>query len=269
MFCVAHAKGKEMLDNQNSERIEMCNILKALIIILGFALLYNSQQNSKSSPAIVVRVNDPKFTVLGPYNTTEYEIDDLYDQLIDLKNFSFKVNPQPCQGYDAGLLLVVIISSNPSNYAKRLVIRKTWGRPTDTTKVVFLLGDPENMKVSKRIYNESITYGDIVQGNFKDAYRNMTYKHVMGLKWVAHHCPMAKYVLKTDDDVVVNSHALRQFLARELSPWGASSLITCQVLQNAKVQRSQSKWIVSKDEYAGGYYPTYCAGLYLNTNLFN
>lgn len=251
-----------MLDSQNSDRIEMCNILKAIIIMLGIALLYNSQQSSKSSPTIIVRVNDPKFAVLGPYNTTEYEIDDLYDQLIDLKNFTFKVNPQPCQGYDAGLLLVVIISSNPNNYEKRSVIRETWGRATDTTKVVFLLGDPENVTISKRIDNESIEYGDIVQGNFKDAYRNMTYKHVMGLKWVAHHCSMAKYVLKTDDDVVVHSHALRQFLARELSPWGASSLITCQVLQNAKVQRSRSKWVVSKDEYAGGYYPTYCAGLY-------
>lgn len=251
-----------MFESQSSERIEMCNILKSIFIILSVALLYIYQHNSKPIQTVVISVNNPKFAVLGPYNTTEYEIDDLYDQLIDLKNFTFKVNPQPCQGYDAGLLLVVVISSNPCNYEKRSVIRSTWGRSTDTTKVVFLLGDPENVTISKRIDNESVTFGDIVQGNFKDAYRNMTYKHVMGLKWVAHHCPMAKYVLKTDDDVVVNTYALRNFLARELSPWGTSGLITCQVLQNARVQRSHSKWIVSKNEYAGGYYPTYCAGLF-------
>lgn len=217
---------------------------------------------------LVVRIKDPKFSLLGPYNTTKLVVDDIYDRLIDLKGFSFKINPKPCESYPSGLLLVVIVSSNPNNYANRMIIRNTWGRTLDAVKVVYLVGESQNKSLSEQIINESAIYGDIVQGGFIDAYRNMTYKHVMGLKWVSHHCPQAKYVLKTDDDVVVHSNALWQFLSRELSPWGAKGLITCQVLEHAPVQRdSNSKWKVTAEEYEMAYYPTYCAGVFNVTTL--
>ncbi|RVE50595.1 hypothetical protein evm_004719 [Chilo suppressalis] len=240
------------------EKSDMKTLHKVLIVIFGLMFVYDYYY---TTAPVVVRVKNPQFSLLGPYNSSEYVVDDAYDQLINLRNFSFKMNPQPCAGYPAGLLLVVIISSKPTNYENRMVIRNTWGRSVDSTKVVFLMGELNNASVNEKIQNESSVYGDIVQGNFADAYRNMTYKHVMGLKWVTHHCPNAKYVLKTDDDMVVNSHELRRFLARELSPWGARRLITCQVLEHAQVQRSQmSKWRVSPKEYAAHYYPTYCAG---------
>ncbi|CAG9796041.1 unnamed protein product [Diatraea saccharalis] len=240
------------------DKPDMLTLHKLLICIVGLMFLYD-YYNTKAP--VVVRVKNPKFSLLGPYNTSEYLLDDVYDQLIDIKNFTFKTNPHPCMEYPAGLLLVIIVSSKPSNYKNRMVIRNTWGRSVDSTKVVFLLGDPYNESISQKIQNESLVYGDVVQGNFADAYRNMTYKHVMGLKWVAHRCPNAKYVLKTDDDIVVNSYELRRFLVKELSPWGAKGLITCQVLEHAEVQRSQrSKWRVSPIEYAAPYYPTYCAG---------
>lgn len=248
-----------MTEGQRSEKLEMITLHKILFTICAFSFIYKYYT---STTPYVVRITDPKFSVLGPYNITQIQVEDNYDQLIDIHNFSFKVNPQPCKAYPAGLLLMVIISSNPNNHENRMIIRNTWGRNIDSTKVVFLIGESENVTLSNQVEKESMRYGDIVQGNFIDVYRNMTYKHVMGLKWVAHHCPKAKYVLKTDDDVMVNSREMRHFLARELSPWGARDLITCQVLEHAKVQRSQrSKWKVTSDEFSSTYYPTYCAGL--------
>jgi len=35
-------------------------------------------------------------------------------------------------------------------------------------------------------------------------YRNITLKAVMGLKWVAEHCPRVPYVTKCDDDMYVS-----------------------------------------------------------------
>ncbi|KAL0859398.1 hypothetical protein ABMA27_010587 [Loxostege sticticalis] len=240
------------------DKFDMLTLHKVLFCIFGCMLVYDYYN---TTTPVIVRVRDPKFSLLGPENVNEILVNDTYDQLIDMKNFSFLMNPQPCLDYPAGLLLVVIIASRPTNFKNRMVIRNTWGRSVDSTKVVFMIGESSDVAIVQKIQNESQIYGDIMQGNFVDAYRNMTYKHVMGMKWVVHHCPMAKYILKTDDDMVVNSHELRRFLAKELSPWGAKGLITCQVLEHAAAQRSnRSKWRVSITEFSAQYYPTYCAG---------
>lgn len=231
---------------------------KICLVIVVLLFLYDVHYLTTNTS---IHITDPKFSLLGPYNTTDYAPEDVYNHLIDIKNFTFKINANPCDKHNTGLLLMIIISSNPINFDNRRVIRNTWGKNVESTKTVFLVGESENDTISSKIYNESVLYGDIVEGTFKDVYHNMTYKHVMGLKWVAHHCPMARYILKSDDDVVVNIHALRRFLSRELSPWGARDLIACQVLEHAAVQRSyRSKWRVSPGEYRDHYYPAYCAG---------
>ena len=61
---------------------------------------------------------------------------------------------------------------------------------------VFLVGLPANDNMQMRLRNESATYGDIVQQNFVDSYRNLTFKTLMGLEYVTKHCDQAKYILK-------------------------------------------------------------------------
>lgn len=101
-------------------------------------------------------------------------------------------------------------------------------------------------------------YDDIVQGNFLDAYRNMTYKHVMALKWFTYHCPEAKYILKADDDVFVNTPALYDVLETATQ---RRRLLFCQEIQKAPVKRThRSKWYVSIPEYRNKYYPSHCPG---------
>ncbi|XP_053618659.1 beta-1,3-galactosyltransferase 5-like [Plodia interpunctella] len=232
--------------------------LHKFLLIFFTSLLAFDYYDSRNPQDPLVRIANPKFYLLGPHNTSLPPTGDVYNQLIDLKNFSFLLNPQPCKEYSEGLLLMVLVASRPSNYQNRMVIRNTWGRSTDFAKVLFLLG--QSTGNFQQTNNESAIYGDIVLGNFKDAYRNMTYKHVMGLKWIVHHCPTAKYVLKTDDDILVNSYELRRFLARELSPWGARGLMTCQGLDHSLVYRKGSKWQVTVEEFPERYYPPYCAG---------
>lgn len=237
---------------------EMLTLHKSLITIVCLLLLYDYVYESSYE---IITIRDPGFTLLGPYNTTMPPPADEYYKLIDIIDFSFKMNTDPCKGYDAGLLLMVIVSSKISNFENRMTIRSTWGRSVEAMKVVFLIGETNNQTLIDKISNESLLHNDLVQGNFIDAYRNMTYKHVMGLKWVTRYCPMARYVLKTDDDVLVNVRALSHFLVKELSPWGARDLIACQVLEHALAQRGHnSKWKVSLEEYEAYYYPTYCAG---------
>jgi hypothetical protein len=68
-------------------------------------------------------------------------------------------------------------------------------------------------------------------------------------------------LLKTDDDVFVNSPVLFDFLSQDFSPWGPQRLILCQTHTSGYVHRSsKSKWRVTKLEYPGKKYPPFCAG---------
>ncbi|XP_050312372.1 beta-1,3-galactosyltransferase 5-like isoform X2 [Anthonomus grandis grandis] len=180
-----------------------------------------------------------------------------------LLNYSFTFGILPrrnCPG--SSFLLLVLVHSSPDNFRKRTVIRDTWGSKRDPDfRLYFLMGRTGNLTQEVLIKQEVERHGDIVQGNFLDRYRNLTYKHVMSLKYALYHCPRAKYVLKTDDDVFVHVPQLNRFLTRELSPYGTSGLLYCSLKKSAQVLRTyRSKWRVGFEEYPERTYPPYCPG---------
>lgn len=128
--------------------------------------------------------------------------------LFDISNFTYIIKPLDnyCNNYP---LVIFIITSFYRNIETRSAIRRAYyikKLAHFNFKKVFLLGiGPDNKYVNvKAIQNEASRFGDIVQGNFIEAYRNLTYKHVMGLKWISENCSSAKYVIKMDDDIVIN-----------------------------------------------------------------
>ena len=48
---------------------------------------------------------------------------------------------------------------------------------------------------------ESDLYGDIVQADFEDSYRNLTLKSLTCLDWVINYCPSAQLVLTLCNDM--------------------------------------------------------------------
>ena len=73
-------------------------------------------------------------------------------------------------------------------------------------------------------------------------------------------CPTAKYVLKTDDDVFVDTFHLPHFLNRYRFD-RKSNFLLCFVLKGYTPWRHKTgKWYVTKEEYAADEYPPYCAG---------
>jgi len=155
-------------------------------------------------------------------------------------------------------LVVALVHTAPRNYAKRQAIRDTWGKVIPT---LFFIGLPNSNITQHNIISENQLYHDIVQGDFLDSYRNLTYKHVMALKWTLYYCPCARYLLKTDDDTFVNAPYLLEILNYRLSPLGARNLLMCQLTTSGIVKRSyRSKWRVTYSEYPNHWYPIYCNG---------
>lgn len=136
----------------------------------------------------------PGYTLIFPGNVTTpspqpYSINELPSDdkstLINIKDFRFTINHSPCNRTQP--LLLMLVHSAPENSLKRHVVRETWGQQTSDVTLLFLVG--YSGRYQSKLEEENKRYQDLIQGNFLDAYRNMTYKHVMGLKWATYYCP--------------------------------------------------------------------------------
>lgn len=107
--------------------------------------------------------------------------------------------------------------------------------------------------------SESKQNRDVIQANFVDSYRNLTYKTTALLTWAAENCPHSPILLKIDDDVIPNPLALQDFLLAYLQDHPHPTRILGKVRCCDLVLR-EGKWGVPKDIYPGNEYPTYVAG---------
>ena len=150
---------------------------------------------------------------------------------------------------DKDLFLISYIHTAPSHYKRRMVIRETWGNPKYypdvKVRVVFVMGKTfDKEEVQSSLEYEAEQYGDIVQEDFLDSYKNLTYKGIGALKWVTKYCSHAKFVLKADDDIFVNTFTLLRHL-KSLHETGIDNknLILCLVWTRMVVMRT-GKWKV-------------------------
>ncbi|XP_037788179.1 beta-1,3-galactosyltransferase 5-like isoform X2 [Penaeus monodon] len=166
-----------------------------------------------------------------------------------------------CNGTDP-FMLNIVPSAIP-NFKQRSYIRNTWADkalyPYTRMRTVFVLGKTLNATLQGLVEEEIQTYDDIIQSNFIDSYRNLTYKSMSWLSWVRDWCPEVPFVVKTDDDVLVNPFHLKTYLAKELERNAAPSDIYGRVRARNKPMR-KGKWNVTKEEYKLTYYPPFVLG---------
>ncbi len=216
------------------------------------APLSSANDTSSSGNAISISSYPP------PISLDELPSND-FQTLIDLDKFTFLMNQDACNAMTEHPLILILIHSAPSNWRKRNVIRETWGQDDPRARVLFLLGAVNSNSLQHKLEQENNFFQDMVQGNFVDAYRNMTYKHVMAFKWFSYYCSGAKFLLKTDDDVFVNTPTIFELFEKGFLD--RRNLLLCSKIENARVSRSfRSKWRVSTKEYSKRFYPTYCPG---------
>jgi hypothetical protein len=165
---------------------------------------------------------------------------------------------------------IVFVHSSPGNADRRQLLRDTWANLSlfrnVTFRVVFLIGipPPDQQRLQPYIKAEFDKYGDIVQGNFIDSYRNLTHKAVLGLRWLSEFCPEPAYAIKADDDTFLNIFEMIPLLEANS---GKSNVIICPLWpENAmpilRDPKTCMKWCVKRSELKGRtHFPQYCAGI--------
>lgn len=188
--------------------------------------------------------------------------------IVNPHHFRYLLNPEgACRTSKGGhVRLLVYVHAAPANLKKRQSIRDTWGEASLLRRynatLVFIMGTVQDPKLMQLLAQEFERYGDIVQEDFVDSYRNLTFKAVAGLKWAAAHCSQADYILKSDDDILINFHRLVRYLRDVVEPqYGRRRLILCNQWLRMKILRDKkSKWYIPEEEFPGDYFPPYCSG---------
>ncbi|KAL3205258.1 hypothetical protein MRX96_011156 [Rhipicephalus microplus] len=187
--------------------------------------------------------------------------------LVDLSNFTYLLDSPPCgaRGSDGDVTVLVVVHSAAAHFAERDVIRSTWGAASLsnlTLRVVFMLARrPDDPELEDKMERENRRFGDTVQGNFVDSYRNLTYKHVMALRWASTRCSSVARVLKMDDDIFVHVFQLSVILSKASLALSNRKVILCYVQKQMPISRSEgSKWKVTESEYPGSFFEDYCSG---------
>jgi hypothetical protein len=273
--------------------------LAILTIVSIYVNLFSATQPvdlSRSGPIIALGVESGHDTSLilraeGPVRirsvgngTGQVELilsidsEDLQDLVEDYRNSGSKSsssvdtayilsNPELCKNV-RDLDWIVYVHSAVFNSDRRQLLRDTWANQklfkNLSFRVIFLVGLAGSMEDQAILKEEFMQHGDIVQGNFQDDYKNLTYKAVMGLRWISTYCPQARYGVKADDDTFMNIFAMSREMrihnnrsAVILCPlWGENSM---PILRERK---SCMKWCVRKRELPGRtHFPQYCAGI--------
>ncbi|KFM78224.1 Beta-1,3-galactosyltransferase 5, partial [Stegodyphus mimosarum] len=213
---------------------------------------------SQVSPAWVVLPGN--ITVHEGYQNVLFEI-------------SYEMNTNICDDFDESRKkLLVFVASSADHFMQRKAIRETWGlkllQNAYNYRIVFLLGKGQQYK-QDLIADEGYRYGDLVQINLTESFRNLGRKSVAGLEWARTFCRKADFVMKTDDDILIHIPNLLNALNSAKSP---DTLLMCHENRMRKILRkdlldqvslppSYHKYEVSENELPGEYYPPYCSGM--------
>lgn len=172
-------------------------------------------------------------------------------------------NPSACGNSD--LFLLTLVFSSVANNTQRDAIRRTWANQTSIqgfpSHVLFFLGSSPSSAAQKALMVESDLYRDVVQGHSLDdsSLRGPTERTILALRWVITFCPVARFVLLTEDSVYINLPSIGGYLlGLHRHP---ENLYLGRVIQRESPERDpNSPGYMSPALYPGKYLPEYCDG---------
>ena len=154
------------------------------------------------------------------------------------------------------LKLVVLVSSHALHKGRRKLIRCYWGNHSRWTtpfqwKVIFVTGFFSSFQ-KIQLHAEADTYKDILIENVTENFYTLSFKVMLGLKWIQANLKY-DFLLKCDDDVFVNIDRLMRLLLTTRDQYFG------QKMEFQPVER-EGRYGVSEEEHPSPIYDTFCSG---------
>ncbi|PIC40284.1 hypothetical protein B9Z55_011681 [Caenorhabditis nigoni] len=190
------------------------------------------------------------------------------------KEFKWIVLPEEISGKPE---ILVIVSSNRDNFARRNVIRKSWMNSEKNKivaekrmKILFLVGiNPENEKENTVVLKESQLFGDMIVVDLEDSYRNLPYKSLTIMFYGQSKTPESvKLIGKIDEDVIFYPDQLTPLINNGTINMSISAIYGNKWDDGSEVTNKDetSRWFIPKSSFKCRFFPSYLSGgFYLTT----
>ncbi|CAD6195866.1 unnamed protein product [Caenorhabditis auriculariae] len=181
------------------------------------------------------------------------------------KTYRLLISPNDSQCSRNPKVLVVVLSTADS-YDMRQAIRKTYGNPKISKSVAegkavinFIMSQPKSHGLMRNLSRENSTYNDIIVTDLPEDYNLLHLKVYALLDFYRENCLQADFVLKIDHDVALDVDRMLYFIDKDAKTNSMS--ISGIVWHESMARRDPTdKWYITKEEWAGFYYPPYCDG---------
>ncbi|CAM1306477.1 Uncharacterised protein g4370 [Pycnogonum litorale] len=171
-----------------------------------------------------------------------------------------------CNKLDASEMLIVVHSS-VGHDEQRNALRNTIGIHRYSFKInytmMFVVGFVDKVDDQERIFEEYNKHQDMLLMMTPDSYNFMSYKALGWLKFLALGCTKFKYILKIDDDVLVNFNVLTDEIKKcEITKTNSGICVnlSCCLWTRAIVHRSGDIEVTFK-QYKDRHWPDMCPGV--------
>lgn len=197
------------------------------------------------------------------------------DELVDLERpkrcvkcfkhkFRYLIKNQDLCTKNPKVDLLFLIFSESTHRKERDLIRKTWVTlmkdDNYVVKYAFLLGASQTKIDHQTLLTENGRYGDIIQENFVDSFRNLTLKTVMAFKWASTMCSQAQFVFKADDDMFVNVKRVLNHTLKKYGPILQKGIGGKCWKDSKPIRHKSSKYYIPYTFYRKSTYPEFCSG---------
>uniref|UniRef100_H2ZB05 Hexosyltransferase n=1 Tax=Ciona savignyi TaxID=51511 RepID=H2ZB05_CIOSA len=144
----------------------------------------------------------------------------------------------------------------------RELIRNTWCKkqsyPGNRNLLCLFVVGRTSSAFSSDMLKEAKKYGDIKLTPFVEDVGNSSLKLIAAFKWIKTNCPDVKYVMRTQDDVIVNMDKLMNSL---LISAPSSGFMMGKCREEIPNRNPYSRYYVPLDIYPGEKYPPVCSNM--------
>ena len=208
--------------------------------------------------------------LVNKINSSEHNNQTVNSESKSILDFTLQPFELCKQNKNESFLIFAYIMIKCDSFDKRRLIRETWANSEKFPNLItaFIIGQTNDIKINNFIQNEQNFYNDLIQGNFMDTYRNLTYKSLLAWKWITNNCLNAKLIVKIDDDLALNTNNLIKYfnLNKNSTNVTKKKEFFCNYCSNGlPIRDKNSKWHASEEEYNEKLYglkvyPTFCYG---------